>query len=177
MRIAQSTRSTCRTNRSKRLSRPFLPKLSSGHGTNMNAKESQPRTFSSFPSATSSQKIGQRQDKRPLTTDIDTLNEQPRVILSGIQPTGIPHLGNYLGALRPWAQLQHASPPGSKLLYSLVDLHSLTGQLDADRRRQCRWETLAAMLAVGIDPDRAIVFCQSAVGRPAWLVEDDYENQ
>ncbi len=47
-----------------------------------------------------------------------------RRILSGIQPTGIPHLGNYLGALHQWVQLQHQ--PDTQLYYSLVDLHAIT---------------------------------------------------
>jgi hypothetical protein len=47
-----------------------------------------------------------------------------RRILSGIQPTGIPHLGNYLGALSQWVQLQ--SDPDTELYYSLVDLHAIT---------------------------------------------------
>ncbi len=89
--------------------------------------------------------------------------EEKVVIFSGIQPTGIPHLGNYLGALEPWAQLQDAVHPESTLLFSLVDLHALSKMNAAEQRRQSRRETLAAMLASGLDPKRSIIFRQSAV--------------
>jgi tryptophanyl-tRNA synthetase len=56
--------------------------------------------------------------------------EERRVIVSGIQPTGIPHIGNYLGALQQWAHLQNTSPPGTKLLFSVVDLHAYTLRQD-----------------------------------------------
>ena len=47
-------------------------------------------------------------------------------MVSGIQPTGVPHLGNYLGALRKWVTLQDSAPAGSQLLYFLADLHAIT---------------------------------------------------
>lgn len=87
---------------------------------------------------------------------------QPKVVFSGIQPTGIPHLGNYAGALRQWVQLQQQAPD-AKLIYSIVDLHAITMPQDADQLRRWRRETLAALLAVGIDPDRCTVFYQSTV--------------
>ena len=88
----------------------------------------------------------------------------PRTIFSGIQPTGVPHIGNYLGAIRPWVELQYNYPPDTKIFYSVVDLHSLTASLLPDDRRKYRNETVAALLASGIDPDRSILFRQSAVG-------------
>lgn len=84
-------------------------------------------------------------------------------VFSGIQPTGVPHLGNYLGALRPWVELQHSSPSGTRLIYSVVDLHALTGTREAATLRQRRRETLAILLAVGIDPEKATLFFQSDV--------------
>jgi tryptophanyl-tRNA synthetase len=86
-----------------------------------------------------------------------------RVIFSGIQPTGVPHLGNYLGALREWVKLQDTAPPGTKLLYSIVDLHAITSRLDPQRLKQWKRETLATLLAVGLNPDRSIIFYQSSV--------------
>lgn len=90
------------------------------------------------------------------------------VVFSGIQPTGVPHLGNYVGALRPWVRLQDAAAAGTKLFFSVVDLHALTalpaspGAPRADLARRRR-EVLAALLAVGLDPDRSVLFYQSSV--------------
>ncbi|KAF4963885.1 hypothetical protein FSARC_8138 [Fusarium sarcochroum] len=86
----------------------------------------------------------------------------PRVIFSGIQPTGVPHLGNYVGALRQWVQLQH-SEPDTKLVYSIVDLHAITMPQPPEQLRKRKREALAALLAIGIDPERATLFYQSSV--------------
>ncbi|KAG8676726.1 hypothetical protein FPOAC1_002734 [Fusarium poae] len=86
----------------------------------------------------------------------------PRVIFSGIQPTGVPHLGNYVGALRQWVQLQHTEPD-AKLIYSIVDLHAITMPQPPDQLRRRKREALAALLAIGIDPERATLFYQSSV--------------
>lgn len=86
------------------------------------------------------------------------------VIFSGIQPTGIPHLGNYLGALQNWKRLQDEAAPGAKLLYSIVDLHAITLPQQAPMLRQWKREMLAALLAVGLDPERSSIFYQSSVG-------------
>src|SRR5207253_2591245 len=87
-----------------------------------------------------------------------------QVIFSGIQPTGTPHLGNYLGALRQWKTLQDTSPPSTKLLFSIVDLHAITippsSAADLIRRKR---EMLMALLAIGLDPSRSVLFFQSAV--------------
>ncbi|KAH7144662.1 hypothetical protein B0J13DRAFT_49150 [Dactylonectria estremocensis] len=88
---------------------------------------------------------------------------QPRVIFSGIQPTGVPHLGNYIGALRQWVQLQHQEEPETKLVYSVVDLHAITMPQPPEQLRRHKREALAALLAIGIDPDRATLFHQSSV--------------
>lgn len=87
----------------------------------------------------------------------------PRVIFSGIQPTGIPHLGNYAGALRQWVQLQRREEPETKLIYSIVDLHAITMPQAPEYLRRCKREALAALLAIGIDPERATLFYQSSV--------------
>ncbi|ORY16070.1 tryptophanyl-tRNA synthetase [Clohesyomyces aquaticus] len=98
------------------------------------------------------------------------LDIPPRVIFSGIQPTGVPHLGNYLGALRHWAKLQDEASPDEKLLYSIVDLHAITVKQDPAQLRQWRKEMLASLLAVGLDPKRSIIFCQSQVPQHAELM-------
>jgi tryptophanyl-tRNA synthetase len=86
-----------------------------------------------------------------------------RVIFSGIQPTGVPHLGNYLGALREWVKLQDEASKDDKLIFSLVDLHAITVRQDAAQLRQWKRESLATLLAIGLDPKKCIIFHQSEV--------------
>ena len=86
-----------------------------------------------------------------------------RVIFSGIQPTGVPHLGNYLGALRQWVKLQNDATPETRLLFSLVDLHAITIRQDPKQLLQWKNESLAMLLAIGLDPKRSIIFHQSDV--------------
>lgn len=86
-----------------------------------------------------------------------------QVIFSGIQPTGVPHLGNLLGALQQWVRLQNEAPPSTDLVFSVVDLHAITVNQDANQLRQWKRQTLAALLAVGLDPDRSTMFYQSSV--------------
>ena len=88
---------------------------------------------------------------------------QEPVVFSGIQPTGVPHLGNYLGALRQWVKLQNDAKPRTKLLFSIVDLHALTVPQDAVQLRRWRTEAFATLLAVGLDPKQSTIFYQSAV--------------
>ena len=85
------------------------------------------------------------------------------VIFSGIQPTGVPHLGNYLGALQQWVSLQTDASPSTKLLFSIVDLHAITIHQNPEELRRWKRETLATLLAVGLDPQRCIIFFQSDV--------------
>jgi tryptophanyl-tRNA synthetase len=94
---------------------------------------------------------------------------QDPIIFSGIQPTGVPHLGNYLGALREWVKLQDEAKPGTKLLFSIVDLHALTVPQDAVQLRKWRREAFATLLAVGLDPSRSTIFYQSEV-RGCWSI-------
>ncbi|KAI5457923.1 hypothetical protein BGZ63DRAFT_407976 [Mariannaea sp. PMI_226] len=88
---------------------------------------------------------------------------RPKVIFSGIQPTGVPHLGNYIGALRQWVQLQQTEEIDTKLIYSIVDLHAITMPQPPAQLRKRKREALAALLAIGIDPNRATLFYQSSV--------------
>jgi tryptophanyl-tRNA synthetase len=89
-------------------------------------------------------------------------------VLSGIQPSGVPTLGNYLGAIRNWVALQ----ADHDCLFCVVDLHALTTlQAPASLRANVR-EMTAALLACGIDPARAALFAQSRVtahARLAWI--------
>jgi len=87
-------------------------------------------------------------------------------IFSGIQPSGVPTLGNYLGAIQHWVRLQDGP---DECLYCVVDLHAITVWQDpAGLTAQTR-EMAAALLACGIDPARSILFNQSAVAAHARL--------
>ncbi|KAI0389404.1 hypothetical protein F5Y17DRAFT_462764 [Xylariaceae sp. FL0594] len=85
------------------------------------------------------------------------------VVFSGIQPTGIPHLGNYLGAMRQWKRLQDMAGSEDRLLFSIVDLHAITMPQNAEALRYRRREMLAALMAIGLDPKKSTLFYQSSV--------------
>ncbi|TMW64107.1 hypothetical protein Poli38472_014224 [Pythium oligandrum] len=88
----------------------------------------------------------------------------PRV-LSGIQPTGVPHLGNYCGAISKWVALQdnQTAETRGQRLYTVVDQHAITVPFDNKKMpRQVR-STAATLLAAGLDPKRNILFKQSDV--------------
>jgi tryptophanyl-tRNA synthetase len=94
--------------------------------------------------------------------------ERPR-IFSGIQPSGIVHLGNDLGAIRNYVSLQTQY----EAIYCIVDYHALTTVHDGDLLRQRTRDMAASLLALGLDPDRCTLFVQSH--RPehtelAWLL-------
>jgi tryptophanyl-tRNA synthetase len=80
-------------------------------------------------------------------------------IFSGIQPSGIPTLGNYLGAIRNWVPLQH----DHECLWCVVDLHAITTWQEPERLTRQTREMAAALLACGVDPKRHVLFLQSAV--------------
>lgn len=91
--------------------------------------------------------------------------------LSGIQPTGNLHLGNYLGAIRNWVRMQDEMP-GEKL-YFLADLHAITVYNDPAELTAITREMAAALMAAGIDPAKAILFNQARVpahAELAWLL-------
>jgi tryptophanyl-tRNA synthetase len=91
--------------------------------------------------------------------------------LSGIQPTGNLHLGNYLGAIRNWVRMQD-DMPGEKI-YFLADLHAITVHNDPAELAANTREMAAALMAAGIDPDKAILFNQARVpahAELAWLL-------
>ena len=82
-----------------------------------------------------------------------------KTVISGIQPTGGLHLGNLLGAILRWVRMQDEA----ECLYFLADLHSLSEYMEPEERRSSVREMAAALIASGIDPQRSIVFAQSAV--------------
>lgn len=92
-------------------------------------------------------------------------DEKKQIIFSGIQPSGILTLGNYLGALKNWVKLQDAYD----CVYCVVDEHAITvRQIPAELRRHT-YEALAVYIACGIDPEKCILFVQSHVPEHAQL--------
>ncbi|MBW8753516.1 MAG: tryptophan--tRNA ligase [Sphingomonadales bacterium] len=95
-------------------------------------------------------------------------------IVSGIQPTGNLHLGNYLGAIRNWARMQDAiEPDGGECLFFLADLHAISMPHDPATLSANTREMVAALVACGIDPDRSVLFNQAQVPAHAelqWLL-------
>ena len=84
-------------------------------------------------------------------------------VVSGIQPTGNLHLGNYLGAIKQWVAMQDAMAPGDDCLFFLADLHALTQPVVAAELANNTVEMAAVLLASGIDPARSILFNQARV--------------
>ena len=89
----------------------------------------------------------------------------PERVFSGIQPSGGMHLGNYLGAIRKFVDLQTQH----ECLYCVVDMHAITVWQDPKSLRDQTFHIAAAYLAAGVDPAKATVFHQSAVPAHAEL--------
>ena len=95
---------------------------------------------------------------------------EKKIILSGIKPTGIPTLGNYIGALRNWKLMQQDD---KYCYYMVADMHALTVRNDPDELRQQTRSMAALLIACGIDPERSPLFIQSHVHQHAelsWLL-------
>src|SRR5579862_1881905 len=89
---------------------------------------------------------------------------RPRV-LSGIQPTGSPHIGNYLGALKNWAKIQYDYDS----IYCIVDLHAITIYQNPAELRAKIEELAGMLLAIGIDPKTSSLVVQSMIPEHAEL--------
>src|SRR5205085_278510 len=90
-------------------------------------------------------------------------------IFSGIQPTGAKHLGNYSGGFRQYVATQEEG----EAFFCIVDLHSITVDYDPESLRRATLDLAALLFAVGLDPERSTVFCQSHVpahAEAAWLL-------
>ncbi|MET0251227.1 MAG: tryptophan--tRNA ligase [Novosphingobium sp.] len=94
-------------------------------------------------------------------------------VVSGIQPTGSLHLGNYLGAIRNWVRMQDEAAAGAECLFFLADLHAISLPHDPAGLRAATREMAAAVVACGIDPTRSVLFNQAQVPAHAelqWLL-------
>ena len=82
-------------------------------------------------------------------------------IFSGVQPTGNLHLGNYLGAIKNFVELQNEKE--NQCIFCVVDLHAITVKQDPKELKKNIRETAATFIACGIDPTRSIVFNLSLI--------------
>lgn len=101
----------------------------------------------------------------PEPTDEQLVYTGPQRVFSGIQPTGNLHLGNYLGAIKRWVDMQAEF----ECVYCIVDLHAITVWQDPAALRQSTLELAAALIASGIDPRQNVLFNQSQVLQHAEL--------
>lgn len=90
---------------------------------------------------------------------------QKKLIYSAIQPSGMLTLGNYLGALRNWVRLQEEYD----CIYTVADLHAITVRQQTAAFRKQILETYALLIAVGVDPEKSLLFIQSHVAAHSQL--------
>lgn len=95
----------------------------------------------------------------------EPIENKKKNVFSGIQPSGSPTLGNYLGALMSWERMQDEY----NCVYSVVDMHSITVRQEPGKLRQQTLEIVALLLSVGIDPEKSLLFIQSHVHTHAEL--------
>lgn len=84
-----------------------------------------------------------------------------KTVLTGVKPTGMPHLGNYLGAIAPGIEL--ASQPDTESLLFIADFHSLTSVTKGEELEEMSYGVAATWLALGLDPERTIIYRQSDI--------------
>jgi len=97
------------------------------------------------------------------------MKSKPRIV-SGIQPSGKLHVGNYLGAIKNFVDLQNSGD--YDCFYFIADLHSLSETYDPRKKREDVYELLASLLALGLDPNKSTIFLQSQITghtELAWL--------
>jgi len=87
------------------------------------------------------------------------------LLFSGVKPTSTPHIGNYIGALKQWVELQHRF----RSIFCIVDLHAITVPQDPKQMLERTLEIAATYLAIGLDPKRTTIFVQSEVHEHAEL--------
>ena len=90
-------------------------------------------------------------------------DEKKQIIFSGMQPSGFVTLGNYLGALNNWTKLQD----DYNCLYCIVDMHAITVRQDPAKLRKQARDILMQYIAVGLDPEKNIIYYQSHVPQHA----------
>lgn len=92
---------------------------------------------------------------------VSSVSNSKSVVVSGIQPSGVMHLGNYFGAVANWVSLQ--DDEDKECFFSIVDLHAITTKQEPDQLRTAIRRMAALLIACGINPDKSILFQQSTV--------------
>ena len=95
--------------------------------------------------------------------------ERKKVIYSAMQPSGVPSLGNYIGALKNWKNLQE----DYNCLFGVANMHAITVRQDPTQLRQRTRDLAALFLAIGLDPEKHIIYVQSDVkahAELAWIL-------
>jgi tryptophanyl-tRNA synthetase len=82
-------------------------------------------------------------------------------VVSGIKPTGDLTIGNYLGAMKRWAELQHQD--GYENFFFVANLHAVTSRQDPELLKKRTYDVVAWLLTVGVDPNRSVIFIQSMI--------------
>ena len=106
-----------------------------------------------------------------------TENRAPKIILSGVKPTGRPHIGNYFGAMKQFVDLQNSAAYSEKdvlKFFMIADYHGLNFIQDASKMREYILDLAIDYLAIGIDPDRSVIFKQSDISAHtelAWIFD------
>ena len=98
-----------------------------------------------------------------------SFNYMKETVFSGVKPTSIPHIGNYIGALRQWIELQK----NYNCYYCIVDDHAITIPQDPKLLREQIYAIAATYIAIGIDPKKSTLFLQSDVSQHTelgWLL-------
>src|SRR3990167_8479402 len=85
--------------------------------------------------------------------------KKEKILISGVKPTGRPHIGNYFGAMKRFADLQD----DYRTMIFIADYHALTTERDAKKLRQESFDIAVDYLAIGLDPKKTIIFRQSDV--------------
>jgi len=96
------------------------------------------------------------------------MNEKQQIMLSGVKPTGRPHIGNYFGAMKQWVDLQN----DYKTYIFIPDYHALISVQDKEKMKQMILDVVIDLLAIGIDPEKVILYKQSDVpvhAELAWI--------
>ena len=100
---------------------------------------------------------------------METQTERKPVVFSAVQPSGLPTIGNYIGALKNWVTMQEEFD----CIYAVADLHAITVRQEPARLRANSMQMLALLLACGVDPQKSVLFMQSHVSAHcelAWLL-------
>lgn len=107
---------------------------------------------------------------KPNNLRLLSTSTHPTIYFTGIQPTGIPHLGNFFGSIEPWTELQNSVDKNILMMLSVVDQHAISlGPLPANELRQNTHQMTASLIACGVDPNRTLLFRQSDVPQIAQI--------